>query len=595
MDFFKKNFNIAIIPLLVVAWGIFLYLFFDPFYSKSVDPEFPYLINGLNCALLKFNYIGHIDHPGTPFQVFIGLVIRMTHFISGNGNIAQDVFARPEHYLNAISNSMLLIQAILIFAVGFIGIKRKIPFWQIAILQATCFFSSDLMWFFTRVNPDRFFMIVGLIFILVYLKHGYENRSSRKFALWSGVVMGLGTATKINFLPVLFLPLLLIDGNKNRLIYAGSGIVSFFVFIAPIIDKFGAFRSFVEGIFKHDGLYGRGEANILNYQKMMESAAEIFRINPGLYLLIAALFVMLFIAIRKRKDGTKEYIFLFAGFLFIIALQMLIVSKHFKNYYLTPTFVIYGFMFFSISLFLSKLMRKKSQLILAGFLLPLLFIALTFVRVKNEYNVISKIVDRRVKIRKYVEAEISKDDFWFVQPTWEGAPFMENALIYGLSYCGHRIEYMPQLMAVNPNIVTYEYNNDEVKLWRGTPVKLDSVVATGKNIHIYSSPGRQASILFQLVIDAATRSNIQLSVDTIYSDSETKQEIFRLKALNSSSGWKPGYVQANDRQSKINEFIEAIKNSHEWLDQVKAKAIQKNIPLDSMILLDAIHMTNVTK
>ncbi len=240
-------------------------------------------------------------------------------------------------------------------------------------------------------------------------------------------------------------------------------------------------------------------------------------------------------------------------------------------------------------------MLKKSRLILASFLLPLLFILITFVKVKDDYAVISEIVDHRVKIRTFVEAEISKEDFWFVQPTWEGAPFVENAIIYGLSYCGHRIDYMPQLMAVNPNIVTYEYNNDEVKLWRGAPVKLDSVVATGKNIHIYSSPGRQASILLQLVNDAAARNNIQLSVDTIYSDSETKHEIIRAKAMNSSSGWQPGYAKANDRQSKINEYIEAIKSSPEWFEQVKAKAIQKNIPLDSMILLDAIHMTNVVK
>lgn len=595
MSFFKKNFSIAIIPLLVVAWGIFLYSFFDPFYSKSVDPEFPYLINGLNCAILKFNYIGHIDHPGTPFQVFIGIIIRISHLVSGKGDIAQDVFARPEHYLNAISNSMLLIQALLIFAVGFIGFKRKIPFWQIAILQATCFFSSDLVWFFTRVNPDRFFMIVGLIFILIYLKHGYENRLSRKFALWSGVAMGLGMATKINFLPVLILPLLFIDTNKNRLIYIGSGIVSFFVFIAPIIDKFGAFRQFIEAIFKHDGLYGGGEANVLNYQKMMESTVEIFRINPGLYLLIAALIVLIFISIRKRKEGMNRYLVLFAGFLFIIALQMLMVSKHFKNYYLAPTFVIYGIMFFSISLFLSKVLMKKSRLILVSYILPLLFIIFTVIKVKGEYTVIAKIVDHREKIRTFVDAGISKEDFWFVQPTWEGAPFVENALIYGLSYCGHRIDYMPQLMQVNPNIVTYEYNNDEVKLWRGTPVKLDSVVATGKNIYIYSTPGRQASILLQLAKDAAARNNIQLSVDTVYSDSETKNEIIRVKATNSSSGWKPGYTKANDRQSKINEFIEAIKSSPEWLEQVKAKALIKNIPLDSMILLDAIHMTDIEK
>ncbi|MDP3914935.1 MAG: hypothetical protein Q8R96_14475 [Bacteroidota bacterium] len=595
MNFFKRNFSIAIIPLLVVAWGIFTYLFYDPFYSKSVDPEFPYLINGLNCAILKFNYIGHIDHPGTPFQVFIGLVIRITHLLSGKGNIAQDVFARPEYYLNAISNSMFIIQALLIFAVGFIGFKRKIPFWQIAILQASCFFNDVLMWFFCRVNPDRFFMIIGLIFILIYLKHGYENRSARKFALWSGVAMAIGLATKFNFLPLLILPLLFVDTNKNRLIYIGSGIVSFFVFIAPIINKFGDFRRFIEGIFKHDGLYGGGEANVLNYRKMMESASEIFRLNPELFVLIAALIVLIVIAIRKRQEGIKGFVFLFAGFLFIIALQMLMVSKHFKDYYLIPVFIIYGFMFFSISLFLSKIMVKKSQVILGSFILPVLFIYYTASWAKHDYIPISKLIGQRVKIKDFVDTEIAKTDFWFVEPTWEGAPYVENALIYGLSYCGHRIDYLPQLMEVNPNIITYEGNPNEVKLWRGAPVKLDSVVSTGKNIHIYSTPDRHASVLLQMVKDAAGRNNFQLSVDTIYSDSETKHEIIRVKALNSSSGWKPGYVQANDRQSKINEFIEAIKNSPEWLEQVKAKAIQKNISLDSMIMLDAIYMTDTEK
>ena len=150
-------------------------------------------------------------------------------------------------------------------------------------------------------------------------------------------------------------------------------------------------------------------------------------------------------------------------------------------------------------------------------------------------------------------------------------------------------------MAVNPNVITYEGNPNEVKSWRGATVSLDSVVATGKNLHIYSTPDRHASVLLQMVEDAAVRNNFQLSVDTIYSDSETKHEIIQVKATNASSGWKPGHTLAIDRQSKINGYIEAIKNSPEWLEQVKAKAIQKNISLDSMILLDAIYMTDIEK
>lgn len=595
MNFMKKNFSISIIPFLVVAWGIFMYTFFDPFYSKSIDPEFPYLVNGLNCAILKFNFIGHFDHPGTPFQIFIGLVIRITHLISGKGNIVNDVFARPEHYLNAISNSVLLIQAILIFAVGLIGKRRNIPFWQLATLQASCFFSSDLVWFFCRVNPDRFFMIVGLIYILIYLQHGYENHSPRKFALWSGVVMALGFATKFNFLPLLFLPLLFIGTNKNRLIYIGSGIVSFFIFIAPVITKFDDFYRFITKIFKHDGLYGGGESKVLNLQKMMDSLTEIIRLNPGFLILFIVLIVLIGIAIKKRKEGMKEFAWLFTGFLFIFTIQIIMVSKHFKNYYLAPSFVFYGFMFFSISLFLSKIIKKKNKLVIASTILPILFIVLTLLKVKTDHALISTLIGHRDKVRNFAETKISKDDYWFVEPTWEVAPYMENAMVYGISYCGHREEYLPQLMAANPNIITYEDNNEVVKLWRCSVVSLDSVVATGKNVYIYSTPGRHAPVLLQMVKNAADRNNIQLAVDTVYTDPETNSEIIRIRATNSRSNWQTGNSYPKDRKSRIEEFVQAIKNSPDWLEQVKEKAKIKNIPLDSMILLDAIYMVDIGK
>jgi hypothetical protein len=533
MGFIKKNFTIAIIPFLVVTWGIFIFLFFDPFYSKSSDPEFPYLINGLNCALLHFNRIGHIDHPGTPFQLFNGIVIRITHLFSGKGDISKDVFSRPEYYLNAISLSMLFVQVILTLAIGTIGLKRKIPFLQIAILQSSCFFNEVLSWLLSRVNPDRFFIIVFLIFILIYLKHGYQNRSMVKFSFWSGVVMALGFATKFNFLPLLILPLLFIDTNKNRLIYVGSGFASFLIFVAPIIDKFKYYRHFITAIFQHDGAHGNGAERVFNLQKMINNTAEIFRINPGIYVLLSVLILLLLFSIRyRRNEAYKRYAFLFIGFITIIAIQIIMVSKHYANYYLVPLFAVYGFMFFVISQYISKLLKNAGQIILACCILPLLFLLLTVMKVKDEAEVISKMIGNREKSRLYVEKNISKEDFWFVEPTWESGPYVENALVYGMCYCGHRKDYLPQLMAVNPNVITYEGNKDLVKLWRCLAVSLDSVMATGKNINVYSTPGRNADVLIQMLQEAAVRNSVILQLDTIYNDTETREKIVRAKVQN---------------------------------------------------------------
>lgn len=591
----KSILRISIFPLILICWGIAIFCFFDPFFARTIDPEYPYLINGLNIAQARFNFIGHFDHPGTPFQVYNAIVIKLMHLIAGKGNIATDVFSRPEFYLKSISASLFLIQAILIFCIGFLALKRKIQFWQIAILQAGFLFSSELIWLFIRVTPDRFFMISGLIFTVVYLKHGYENHSMRKFALWSGVAMGLGFATKFNFLPLLLLPLLFIDTNKNRLIYLGSGIFSFFMFILPVIDRFKEFRRFISGILKHDELYGKGNTNVLNIQKMLDSLTEIIRLNPGLFLFILVLIVLVVTAILKRKEGNRPFIWIFSGFLVIFLLQILMVSKHFKNYYLAPVFVFYGFMLFVLSLYLQKLIKKKTTLIVCCNILPVLLAGFAILKAKNDLPVISTRISQEGKIRNFVEKNVSKSDFWFVQPTWEGAPFMENALVYGISYCGHREEYLPQLVASNPNIITYEYDNELVKLWRCSVVSLDSVVATGKNMYIYSTPGRNANILLQLVTNAANRNKFQLAVDTVYADSETNSQIIKINATNSKSAWQTVNAYPKDRQSRIAEYVQRIKNSPDWLGKVKEKAILKNIPLDSMILLDAIYMVDIGK
>jgi hypothetical protein len=591
----KKHLTISIIPLIAVIWGIFMLILFDPFFSKSSDPEFPYLINGLNCAQLKFNWIGHIDHPGTPFQVYNGIIIRTTHITSGKGNLAQDVFARPEHYLNAISVSLFLLQAFLIYLIGQIGLKRRIPYWQIAILQAAFLFNEVLLWLFSRVNPDRFFMISGIIFILIYLKHGFENRSPQKFALWSGTVMALGLATKFNFLPLLLLPLLLIYTNKNRLLYAASGIVSFFIFILPIINKFGEYRRFLLSIFEHDGLYGAGESKVLNLQKMLVSTVEIIKLNPELLFLLAALIVLLFLAFFRKKDGLKSFVYLFAGFLLIIALQIVMVSKHFKNYYLAPTFIMYGFMFFMFSVFLSKIIKNKIRLILVCNILPLLFIIATAWKSAQVFPTITRQIEQRERIKKFVDHSISKDDYWFVEPTWESGPFQENAVVYGLSYCGHRTEYLSKLITVNPNIICFEGEGNPISQWRCGPAKLDSILTTRKTIFIFSTPGKQASTLLKMCETTANQTNMRLVIDTVYSDNEAKSEIIRIRATNLSGGQPNRYYSPDKRQRLINNCIESIKNTPDWLQKVKEKAISKGITLDSMILLDAIYMVDTRK
>lgn len=589
----SKKLIITIVPAITLIWGIATLILFDSFSSRTIDSEYTYLINGLNCSQLHFNWIGHTDNPGTPLQIYNGIIIQLTHLLAGKGTLVKDVFSRPDFYMNAISLSMVLFHVLILLCIGRIGLKREIPTWQLIILQAGSFFNDVIFWLFLRVTPDRFFVIAVFLFILVYLKYGYQNYSSRKFAIYSGVAMACGFAIKFNFLPLLILPVFMIKSKEEKLIYSGVGIASYFIFVAPIITRFDDYFRFVKGMFFNQGSYGGGEAGIMNVSEIIRNIGENFSINPELALLLLVL-IILFLLAFKRSETTdaSRFTWIFAGYLIVFTLQIILVSKHFKNYYQAPVFALYALIFFTITEFLSTTIKRNKQLLSLSLILPVLFLALNAFKIKHDAESILKEKLQRERVLAFVKNNIKPEDYWFVEPCWESAPYQENGLVFGLSYCGHRVEYLPDLMKVNPNIITYEGKSEPVKLWRGLATSLDSVLATGKNIHIYSTSGRNAIELKQMLLDAATRNNFQLDVDTIFSDSESKKEIIRIKATNSQTNWTPLNAINESRQTRINRYIDTIKNTPDWLEKVKKKAIEKNIPLDSMIKLDAIWMAD---
>ena len=82
-----------------------------PFYLTRIDPDYVYLLNGLNSGIFRFDRIGHVDHPGTPFQIFLGASIDLIHMFSGRGNVVEDVLTRPEFYMRNSSHILAIVFA----------------------------------------------------------------------------------------------------------------------------------------------------------------------------------------------------------------------------------------------------------------------------------------------------------------------------------------------------------------------------------------------------------------------------------------------------------------------------------------------------
>lgn len=516
-------------PIMIVGWGIFTARLFFPYYSWAIDPEFPYLVNGLNVALLEFNRIGHFDHPGTPFQLFNGIAIRLIHIFSGDAPLTQDLFNRPEHYLKGINLLLVILQACLTLAIAIIGRNRGVKTLHLLILQAGLLFSDMLLSISARAIPERWFVITTTLFVLTYLQHAYQYKNPVRFAIWSGVVMGMGLATKFNYLPLLLLPLFILRHNKLRAIYAGATAASFFVFILPIINRFKEYREFITSIAKHDGIYGGGEPRVINPESFRQGLSSIFQHTPELAIwigIIAAALIVSLYYLKKRHTGS--YALIFGGFLAIILLQLVIVAKHYKAVYMAPLHSLYGFILFTISLFLFELFPKKWWQVVFITALFALFGYYNIHRINRDFPYTKQYLEQREEIRNFVDQKIPENAAWFVEPSWLDGPHVENGFVFGLSYSRQRHKYLPELTQVNPNLVTYEWNPDEVKLWRGQTVDLDSIIMGGTTLYVYDTPGRHPQLLIEMVQKAAERNKASLLVDTLFSQYETKSHILGL-------------------------------------------------------------------
>lgn len=92
---FLKYFVFSLGPIIFCV----IYLIASPnpirYYIKTVDPEYAYLFSGLNFSQLHFK-IAHIDHPGTPLQLLICVIIWIMDLFSANKQGIDIVLDNPE-------------------------------------------------------------------------------------------------------------------------------------------------------------------------------------------------------------------------------------------------------------------------------------------------------------------------------------------------------------------------------------------------------------------------------------------------------------------------------------------------------------------
>jgi hypothetical protein len=254
----QKQYNVLIflfIPVIFLLNASILHYYHGIFFLSSVDPEYFYLYNGI--ALGSGNLsVQYIAHPGTPLQFLIAASSRIISLFQPEDYV-KDFVDDPEKYIHAANLFMNVLIAFSLFICGICTKKYSGSYFSGLLFQLSPFGNSSLLGISGRLIPESI-MIIPLLFIgLMIIKYIYdENKTTGYFndIVLYGIIIGFGIACKLSFIPVILIPLVLLQVSlKQKIKLILYTILSFAIFAYPVVFNFDEFWQWVSGIFTHSG------------------------------------------------------------------------------------------------------------------------------------------------------------------------------------------------------------------------------------------------------------------------------------------------------------------------------------------------------
>ncbi|MCA1759658.1 MAG: hypothetical protein LC658_07795, partial [Bacteroidales bacterium] len=159
------RFSVLILPLLFLWVGLNFNLA-----KFGNDPNYVYLINAL--AICDGKDVGYIDHPGTTVIQIGAATIAIQHLISNPENepLVQHVLKDSHVFVVGIRNVLLFLNAIGLFLLGWLAIKKTGSVWVALLLQAFAFITTNTLdhaW--TKISPEPFLFFLTSIYVIAIL------------------------------------------------------------------------------------------------------------------------------------------------------------------------------------------------------------------------------------------------------------------------------------------------------------------------------------------------------------------------------------------------------------------------------------------
>ncbi len=340
----------VVVPLALLAlWGAMLEAKGPYWLGGNLDPDYAYLLNGLN--ILKGFTPGHVDHPGTPVQVLVAIVVKATHALAGAGPLVDDVIRRPELYLKVSCWVMLVLFATALVAAGLAAAQTTGSVLATLAMQLLPGLSSVIAVHILCVKPEPLLAALATALAALVMRRLDPRRAPRPLfdAAGFGIIVGLAVASKITAVPLVLLPLLLLRNNADRARFLSSAAITTALATIPAWPALSIFRGLMRQIVTHSGTYGKGPPSVFDpaeYAHGLASlAAETGPIMIPLAVTAGVVASALSFRIWRQDEAAEEDLHVRNTLLATIVTQLaafLFVARHWGAHYLIPALALSG-------------------------------------------------------------------------------------------------------------------------------------------------------------------------------------------------------------------------------------------------------------
>lgn len=340
-----KYLILLIIPICTAFVAIKVRNVTTPYFLLNYDPDYAYLFNSLN--ILNFLSPAYVDHPGTPVQLLGALIIKFIHPFESSIEIMKAVIQAPEKYLLSISNGLIAMNVLALFAAGVIFTQNTNRVELGILVQLSPLLFPITVTSLGRVTPEPLLLCAStLLTCLIGLTlNSNQATNDPKLVKAFGWISGLGIATKLTFLPIIFLPIALFRSIPTLKLYVLYLFGGAFVFTSVFLlypKIYYSFLRWIFNLFMGTGIYGQGKRTVIDPQKYLSDLGDVVLAQP-MYLIIIVLAIFAYLINCRGLHELHKHSLLLLGLIVVHFLALGIVAKHPQSLrYLIPSLGLSG-------------------------------------------------------------------------------------------------------------------------------------------------------------------------------------------------------------------------------------------------------------